>query len=46
MKKIKLSKRVTTPDRTKLISDGYYDGRYRPKIYIDRKKEAKKNGTI
>lgn len=44
MKRKKINKRLTTPDRDRLISDGYFDGRFRPKTFINKKKEMKKRG--
>lgn len=43
-KKSKQKKKIS-PDREKLIADGYYDGRYRPKIFKNKKKELKRSRT-
>lgn len=32
-----------SPSRDRLIEDRYYDGRFAPKIFYDRKKERKRN---
>ena len=32
-----------TPNREKMIEDGFFDGRYIPKVVPDKKKESEKN---
>ena len=38
----KLFQMAKARERERAIEDGFYDGRYRPKVYKDKKKEEKK----